>query len=178
SKLTQPFELYHGDVLIAAITSCTNTSNPTVLIAAGLLAKKAVEKGLSVKKHIKTSLAPGSRVVTEYLNAAGLMPYLEQLGFNLAGYGCTTCIGNSGPLPEIIEECVVKDDLICSAVLSGNRNFEARIHANIRANFLASPPLVVAYALAGTVLKDLTTEPIGMGKDNQPVWLKDIWPSS
>lgn len=177
-KINHAIELHHGDVLIAAITSCTNTSNPTVLIAAGLLAKKAVEKGLSVKRHIKTSLAPGSRVVTEYLNAAGLMPYLDQLGFNLAGYGCTTCIGNSGPLPEIIEESVIKDDLVCSAVLSGNRNFEARIHANIRANFLASPPLVVAYALAGTVLKDLTTEPIGIGNDNQPVWLRDIWPSS
>ncbi len=177
-KVDQPVELHHGDVLIAAITSCTNTSNPTVLIAAGLLAKKAVEKGLSVKRHIKTSLAPGSRVVTEYLTAAGLLPYLEQLGFSLAGYGCTTCIGNSGPLPEIVEECVVKEDLVCSAVLSGNRNFEARIHANIRANFLASPPLVVAYAIAGTVLKDLDTEPLGIGKDNQPVWLRDIWPSS
>ncbi|MCO6428787.1 aconitate hydratase [Nitrosomonas communis] len=176
--LSKPVELRHGDVLIAAITSCTNTSNPTVLLAAGLLAKKAVEKGLSVKHHIKTSLAPGSRVVTEYLTAAGLLPYLEQLGFSLAGYGCTTCIGNSGPLPELIEECVVKEDLICSAVLSGNRNFEARIHANIRANFLASPPLVVAYAIAGTALKDLTTEPLGLGKDNQPVWLRDIWPSS
>lgn len=177
-KVVQPIELHHGDVLIAAITSCTNTSNPAVLIGAGLLAKKAVEKGLSVKRHIKTSLAPGSRVVTEYLIAAGLLPYLEQLGFNLAGYGCTTCIGNSGPLPEIIEESVVKEDLICSAVLSGNRNFEARIHANIRANFLASPPLVVAYAIVGTVLKDLTSEPLGLGKDNQPVWLRDIWPSN
>ncbi|MDV6344181.1 aconitate hydratase [Nitrosomonas sp. Is37] len=177
-KVNYPVELHHGDVLIAAITSCTNTSNPTVLIGAGLLAKKAVEKGLSVKSHIKTSLAPGSRVVTEYLIAAGLMPYLEQLGFNLAGYGCTTCIGNSGPLPELIEECVVKEDLVCSAVLSGNRNFEARIHANIRANFLASPPLVVAYAIAGTVLKDLDTEPLALGKNNQPVWLRDIWPSS
>ncbi|SDG97161.1 aconitate hydratase [Nitrosomonas sp. Nm132] len=176
--LNKPVELHHGDVLIAAITSCTNTSNPTVLIAAGLLAKKAVEKGLSVKRHIKTSLAPGSRVVTEYLTAAGLLPYLEQLGFSLAGYGCTTCIGNSGPLPEIIEESVVKEDLVCSAVLSGNRNFEARIHANIRANFLASPPLVVAYAIAGTVLKNLDTEPLGLGKNNQPVWLRDIWPSS
>ncbi|SDW51350.1 aconitate hydratase [Nitrosomonas communis] len=177
-KVDHPVELHHGDVLIAAITSCTNTSNPTVLIAAGLLAKKAVEKGLNVKRHIKTSLAPGSRVVTEYLTATGLLPYLERLGFSLAGYGCTTCIGNSGPLPEIVEECVVKEDLVCSAVLSGNRNFEARIHANIRANFLASPPLVVAYAIAGTVLKDLDTEPLGVGKDNQPVWLRDIWPSS
>lgn len=177
-KVNHPVELHHGDVLIAAITSCTNTSNPTVLIAAGLLAKKAVEKGLSVERTVKTSLAPGSRVVTEYLTAAGLLPYLEQLGFNLAGYGCTTCIGNSGPLPELIEECVVQEDLICSAVLSGNRNFEARIHGNIRANFLASPPLVVAYAIAGSVLKDLTTESLGLGKDNQPVWLRDIWPSS
>ncbi len=171
-------ELHHGDVLIAAITSCTNTSNPAVLIAAGLLAKKAVEKGLSVRRHIKTSLAPGSRVVTEYLTAAGLMPYLEQLGFSLAGYGCTTCIGNSGPLLETIEETVVKEDLICTAVLSGNRNFEARIHANIRANFLASPPLVVAYAIAGTVLKDLTRESLGIGKEGRPVWLRDIWPTS
>ncbi|MCC6917452.1 aconitate hydratase [Nitrosomonas sp.] len=174
----QSIGLHHGDILIAAITSCTNTSNPSVLIAAGLLAKKAVEKGLTVRKHIKTSLAPGSRVVTEYLNAAGLMPYLEQLGFSLAGYGCTTCIGNSGPLAEVIEETVVKDDLVCAAVLSGNRNFEARVHPNIRANFLASPPLVVAYAIAGTVLKDLTREPLGDGKDGKPVWLHDIWPGS
>lgn len=173
-----PIELHHGDILIAAITSCTNTSNPSVLIAAGLLAKKAVEKGLTVKHHVKTSLAPGSRVVTEYLRAAGLMPYLEQLGFSLAGYGCTTCIGNSGPLPEVVEETVVKNDMVCAAVLSGNRNFEARIHPNIRANFLASPPLVVAYAIAGTVLKDPTHEPLGTGKDGQPVWLRDIWPSS
>ena len=171
-------DLGHGDILIAAITSCTNTSNPSVLIAAGLVAKKAVEKGLSVKHHIKTSLAPGSRVVTEYLTATGLLPYLEQLGFNIAGYGCTTCIGNTGPLAEPIEEAIIKNELVCAAVLSGNRNFEARIHANIRANFLASPPLVVAYAIAGTVLKDLTTEPVGIGKDNSPVWLKDIWPSS
>ena len=174
----RPIELHHGDILIAAITSCTNTSNPSVLIAAGLLAKKAVEKGLSVKKHIKTSLAPGSRVVTEYLGAAGLLPYLEQLGFSLAGYGCTTCIGNSGPLLEIIEETIVKDDLVCAAVLSGNRNFEARVHPNIRANFLASPPLVVAYAIAGTVLKNLTQQPLGEGKDGKPVWLQDIWPDS
>ena len=171
-------DLGHGDVLIAAITSCTNTSNPSVLIAAGLLAKKAVEKGLSVKHHIKTSLAPGSRVVTDYLTVTGLLPYLEQLGFNLVGYGCTTCIGNAGPLADPIEEAIVKNDLVCAAVLSGNRNFEARIHSNIRANFLASPPLVVAYAIAGTVLKDLTNEPLGTGKNNQPVWLKDIWPSS
>ena len=172
-----PFALGHGDILIAAITSCTNTSNPSVLIAAGLLAKKAVEKGLTVKQHIKTSLAPGSRVVTEYLTATGLLPYLEKLGFNLAGYGCTTCIGNSGPLSEPIEEAVVTNDLVCAAVLSGNRNFEARIHPSIRANFLASPPLVVAYAIAGTMLKDLMTEPLGIGEDNKPVWLGDVWPS-
>ncbi|SCY60922.1 aconitase [Nitrosospira sp. Nl5] len=172
-----PFDLGHGDVLIAAITSCTNTSNPSVLLAAGLLAKKAVEKGLKVKRHIKTSLAPGSRVVTEYLTATGLLPYLEELGFNLAGYGCTTCIGNSGPLSDPIEEAVVTNELVCAAVLSGNRNFEARIHPNIRANFLASPPLVVAYAIAGTMLRDLTTEPLGLGEDGKPVWLGDIWPS-
>jgi aconitate hydratase len=171
-----PIDLSHGDILIAAITSCTNTSNPSVLIAAGLLAKKAVERGLTVKRYIKTSLAPGSRVVTEYLSAAGLLTYLEKLGFNLAGYGCTTCIGNSGPLSEPIEEAVIENDLVCAAVLSGNRNFEARIHPSIRANFLGSPPLVVAYALAGTMLKDLSSEPLGLGKDGKPVWLRDIWP--
>jgi aconitate hydratase len=149
-----------------------------VLIAAGLLAKKAVEKGLKVKRHIKTSLAPGSRVVTEYLTVTGLLPYLEELGFNLVGYGCTTCIGNSGPLLTAIEETVVKNDLVCAAVLSGNRNFEARIHPNIHANFLASPPLVVSYAIAGTMLKDLMTEPLGIGKDGKSVWLGDIWPSN
>jgi aconitate hydratase len=167
-----------GDVVIAAITSCTNTSNPGVLLAAGLLAKKAVERGLSVKKHVKTSLAPGSRVVTDYLTRAGLMPFLEKLGFYLAGYGCTTCIGNTGPLAEPIDEAIVKNDLVCAAVLSGNRNFEARIHPNIRANFLASPPLVVAYAIAGTVLRDLMTEPIGKGAKGEDVWIGDIWPSS
>ncbi len=167
-----------GDVLIAAITSCTNTSNPGVLLAAGLLAKKAVARGLTVKPHVKTSLAPGSRVVTEYLQRAGLLPHLEQLGFYLAGYGCTTCIGNSGPLAEPIEQAVVHNDLVCAAVLSGNRNFEARIHPNIRANFLASPPLVVAYAIAGTVLRDLMTEPLGKGRDGADVWIGDIWPSS
>ncbi len=167
----------HGDVLIAAITSCTNTSNPGVLIAAGLLAKKAVERGLTVKKHVKTSLAPGSRVVTDYLKKAGLLPYLEKLGFYLAGYGCTTCIGNSGPLAQPIEEAIVKNDLICASVLSGNRNFEARIHANIKANFLASPPLVVAYAIAGTMLKDLMKEPLGKGKNGKDVWIGDVWPS-
>ena len=170
-------ELKHGDVLIAAITSCTNTSNPGVLLAAGLLAKKAVERGLTVKPHIKTSLAPGSRVVTEYLGKAGLLPYLEKLGFNLAAYGCTTCIGNSGPLAQPIEEAIVKNDLVCAAVLSGNRNFEARIHPNIRANFLASPPLVVAYALAGSVLVDFKTQALGKGKDGKDVYIGHIWPT-
>ncbi len=167
-----------GDVIIAAITSCTNTSNPSVLLAAGLLAKKATERGLTVKKHIKTSLAPGSRVVTEYLIKAGLLPYLEKLGFYLAGYGCTTCIGNAGPLAEPIEEAIVRNDLIGAAVLSGNRNFEARIHPNLRANFLASPPLVVAYAIAGTMLKDLMSEPLGTGTKGEDVWIGDVWPSS
>ncbi len=177
-KTRDGIDIGSGDVLIAAITSCTNTSNPSVLIAAGLLAKKAVDKGLTVNKHIKTSLAPGSRVVTEYLKAAGLLPYLEQLGFFLSAYGCTTCIGNAGPLAEPIEETIVANDLVCCAVLSGNRNFEARIHPNIRANFLASPPLVVAYAIAGTVRKDLMTEPLGKGKDGKPVFIGDVWPSS
>ncbi len=167
-----------GDVLIAAITSCTNTSNPGVLLAAGLLAKKAVERGLTVRPHIKTSLAPGSRVVTDYLTKTGLLPYLEQLGFAVAAYGCTTCIGNAGDLSPEINDAIVSNDLICAAVLSGNRNFEARIHPNLKANFLASPPLVVAYAIAGTVLRDLTTESLGNGKDGKPVFLKDIWPTS
>ena len=171
-------EIRNGDVLIAAITSCTNTSNPGVLLAAGLLAKKAVELGLTVKPHIKTSLAPGSRVVTEYLAKAGLTPYLDKLGFNLAAYGCTTCIGNAGPLAQPIEETIVKNDLVCAAVLSGNRNFEARIHPNLRANFLASPPLVVAYAIAGTMLKDFRTEPLGKSKDGQDVYIGHIWPSA
>jgi len=183
-ELQKPYRTYdgldirNGDVLIAAITSCTNTSNPGVLLAAGLLAKKAVELGLKVKPHIKTSLAPGSRVVTEYLTKAGLLPYLEKLGFYLAGYGCTTCIGNSGPLSQPIEEAIVKNELVCAAVLSGNRNFEARIHANIRANFLASPPLVVAYAIAGTVLKDFKTEPLGKSTDGQDVYIGHIWPGA
>jgi len=168
----------NGDVLIAAITSCTNTSNPGVLLAAGLLAKKAVEAGLRVKPHIKTSLAPGSRIVTEYLTQTGLLPYLEKLGFALAGYGCTTCIGNSGDLTPEINEAISESDLVCAAVLSGNRNFEARIHPSIKANFLASPPLVVAYALAGTVLTDLMTEPVGKGHGGKDVWLGDIWPTS
>jgi aconitate hydratase len=165
-----------GDVIIAAITSCTNTSNPSVLLAAGLLAKKAVLKGLTVDKKIKTSFAPGSRVVTEYLEKAGLLQYLEKLGFYLAAYGCTTCIGNSGPLDKGIEESVVTHELVCAAVLSGNRNFEARIHPNLRANFLMSPPLVVAFALAGTVLWDPETEPLGTGHSGGQVYLRDIWP--
>lgn len=167
----------HGDVLIAAITSCTNTSNPSVMLAAGLLAKKAVEKGLTRKPTVKASLGPGSRVVSEYLKKAGLQPYLDQIGFNVVGYGCTTCIGNSGPLDSRIEDVVVKNDLVGASVLSGNRNFEARVHQNIKANFLMSPPLVVAFALAGRVDIDMTTEPIGRGKDGSDVYLKDIWPS-
>ncbi|MEO7157629.1 MAG: aconitate hydratase, partial [Vicinamibacterales bacterium] len=170
-------DIGNGDVLIAAITSCTNTSNPGVLLAAGLLAKKAVARGLTVSPGIKTSLAPGSRVVTDYLTKAGLLPYLEQLGFGVTAYGCTTCIGNAGDLTPEINEAISRNDLVCAAVLSGNRNFEARIHPNLKANFLASPPLVVAYAIAGTVLKDLTTEPLGVDKDG-PVYLKDIWPTS
>ncbi len=175
---TADFDLGNGDVLIAAITSCTNTSNPGVLLAAGLLAKKAVEAGLKVQPHIKTSLAPGSRIVTQYLEQAGLLPYLEKLGFNVAGYGCTTCIGNAGDLTPEINETITQNDLVCAAVLSGNRNFEARIHPNIKANFLASPPLVVAYAIAGTVLTDLMTQPVGKGKGGKDVYLGDIWPSS
>ena len=167
----------HGSVLIAAITSCTNTSNPSVMLAAGLLAKKAVEKGLKVNPLVKTSLAPGSRVVTDYLGKTGLTPYLDQLGFQTVGYGCTTCIGNSGPLAAPIEEAVVKNDLVAASVLSGNRNFEARVHQNIKANFLMSPPLVVAFALAGRADIDLSTEPIGNDRDGKPVLLKDIWPT-
>jgi aconitate hydratase len=170
-------EIGHGSVLIAAITSCTNTSNPSVMLAAGLLAKKAVERGLTVNPLVKTSLAPGSRVVSDYLNKAGLQKYLDQLGFNLVGYGCTTCIGNSGPLHPAIEDAVVKNDLVVAAVLSGNRNFEARVHQNIKANFLMSPPLVIAFALAGRVDIDLAHDPLGTGKDGKPVLLKDIWPS-
>jgi aconitate hydratase len=167
----------HGSVLIAAITSCTNTSNPSVMLAAGLLAKKAVEKGLTVNSTVKASLAPGSRVVSDYLNKTGLQPFLDKLGFNLVGYGCTTCIGNSGPLAAPIEDAVVKNNLVAASVLSGNRNFEARVHQNIKANFLMSPPLVVAFALAGRVDIDLAHEPLGTGKDGRPVLLKDIWPS-
>ena len=167
----------HGSVLIAAITSCTNTSNPSVMLAAGLLAKKAVERGLKVNPTVKSSLAPGSRVVTDYLTKTGLQPYLDQLGFQTVGYGCTTCIGNSGPLAPAIEEAVVKNDIVAASVLSGNRNFEARVHQNIKSNFLMSPPLVVAFALAGRVDIDLTTEPIGTGQDGSAVYLKDIWPT-
>jgi len=166
-----------GSVLIAAITSCTNTSNPGVMVAAGLLAKKAVEKGLRVNPAVKTSLAPGSRVVTDYLRKTGLQPYLNKLGFNLVGYGCTTCIGNSGPLDPAIEEAVVKNELIAAAVLSGNRNFEARVHPSIKANFLMSPPLVVAFALAGRVDIDLSCEPLGRAKSGEPVFLADLWPA-
>jgi aconitate hydratase len=167
-----------GSVVIAAITSCTNTSNPSVLIGAGLLARNAVERGLHTQPWVKTSLAPGSKVVTDYLTKAGLQEYLDLLGFNLVGYGCTTCIGNSGPLPSDVAEAVADRDLIVAAVLSGNRNFEGRIHPQVRANYLASPPLVVAYALAGRMDIDMTTEPLGTGSDGRPVWLKDIWPSN
>jgi len=171
------FELKHGDVVIAAITSCTNTSNPSVMVAAGLLAKKAVEKGLSVPPHVKTSLAPGSRVVTDYFEKSGLDKYLEKVGFYTVGYGCTTCIGNSGPLPEAISQAVKKNDLVVSGVLSGNRNFEGRINPDVKANYLASPPLVVAYALAGTTDIDFLNEPIGAGDKGAPVYLRDIWPT-
>jgi aconitate hydratase len=177
-EVTDKVKLHNGDVLIAAITSCTNTSNPSVLLAAGLLAKKAVEAGLTVAPHIKTSLAPGSRIVTEYLTKTGLLPYLSKLGFELAAYGCTTCIGNAGDLTAELNESIVKNDVVAAAVLSGNRNFEARIHPNIRANFLASPPLVVAYAIAGNITRDLMTEPVGQGKGGKDIYLGDIWPTS
>jgi len=170
--------LCDGDVVIAAITSCTNTSNPSVLLGAGLVAKRAIEHGLKVPAHVKTSLAPGSKVVVDYLNDAGLLPYLEGLGFHLAAFGCTTCIGNSGPLLPEIEEAITQNDLNVAAVLSGNRNFEARIHQRIKSNFLMSPMLVVAFALAGRVDKDLTTEPVGHNPQGRPVFLKDIWPSN
>jgi aconitate hydratase len=169
--------LGHGTVVISAITSCTNTSNPSVMIGAGLLAKKAVEKGLKSKPWVKTSLAPGSKVVTDYLKDTGLLPHLERLGFYLVGYGCTTCLGNSGPLPEPISAAIQEGDLVAVAVLSGNRNFEGRIHHQVRANYLASPPLVVAYALAGRMDIDITTEPIGHDPKGSPVYLKDIWPT-
>ncbi|MFM9436786.1 aconitate hydratase [Janthinobacterium sp. CG_23.3] len=177
-ETTNGVKVSNGDVLIAAITSCTNTSNPSVMLAAGLLAKKAVEAGLKVAPHIKTSLAPGSRVVTEYLSAAGLLPYMEKLGFGLTAYGCTTCIGNAGDLTPEMNAAIAANDIVASAVLSGNRNFEARIHPNIRSNFLASPPLVVAYAIAGNMTRDLMTEPVGKGKGGKDVYLGDIWPSS
>ncbi len=170
-------QLEHGSVVIAAITSCTNTSNPSVMIGAGLVAKKAVEKGLTRKPWVKTSLAPGSKVVTDYLKRAGLDTYLDQIGFNLVGYGCTTCIGNSGPLPEEVSAEIGERGLVVASVLSGNRNFEGRIQQDVRANYLASPPLVVAYALAGSMNVDLTTEPLGTGTDGKPVYLKDVWPT-
>ncbi len=174
----EDYDVGHGDVVIAAITSCTNTSNPSVLIAAGLLAKNAVAKGLKVKPWVKTSLAPGSQVVTDYLAKAGLTKSLDALGFNLVGYGCTTCIGNSGPLPEPVSKAIQDGDLVACSVLSGNRNFEGRVNPDVRANYLASPPLVVAYALAGSMKIDLANEPLGLGKGGKPVYLKDIWPSS
>ena len=164
--------------MIAAITSCTNTSNPAVMIGAGLLAKKAVERGLVTRPWVKTSLAPGSKVVSEYLRASGLLPYLEALGFHVVGYGCTTCIGNSGPLPDPVADAVRDNDLVVSAVLSGNRNFEGRINALVRMNYLASPPLVVAYALAGTVDIDLAREPLGFDRNGDPVFLTEVWPTS
>ncbi|MEX0639342.1 MAG: aconitate hydratase AcnA, partial [Balneolaceae bacterium] len=171
-------EMKHGNVVIAAITSCTNTSNPSVMLGAGIIAKKAVERGLKVPPFVKTSLAPGSRVVTEYLNEAGLTDYMDRLGFNLVGYGCTTCIGNSGPLPDAVVKAIEEGELVVAGVLSGNRNFEGRIHPHVKANFLASPPLVVAYALAGRVDIDLETEPIGKDGDGKDVFLKEIWPTS
>ncbi|WP_285896405.1 aconitate hydratase AcnA [Coxiella-like endosymbiont of Rhipicephalus sanguineus] len=177
-KSTDDMDLHHGDVMIAAITSCTNTSNPSVMLAAGLLAKKAVEKGLQRKPWVKSSLAPGSKVVTDYLQKTRLISYLEKLGFYLVGYGCTTCIGNSGPLPETIAKTITENDLIVSAVLSGNRNFEGRIHPLVKANWLASPPLVVAFALAGTTRIDLTKDPVGINAQSEPVYLHDIWPSN
>ncbi|MEO6340084.1 MAG: aconitate hydratase AcnA, partial [Caulobacteraceae bacterium] len=172
------FDVGHGDVVIAAITSCTNTSNPSVLIAAGLVARKAREKGLTVKPWVKTSLAPGSQVVTDYLNNAGLTPDLDALGFNLVGYGCTTCIGNSGPLAPAISEAITDGDLVACSVLSGNRNFEGRVNPDVRANYLASPPLVVAYALAGSMQIDLMSEPLGQDPNGNPVYLRDVWPSN
>jgi aconitate hydratase len=174
----EDYELEHGSVVIAAITSCTNTSNPTVMVGAGLLAKNAVERGLQRKPWVKSSLAPGAKVVTDYFDQAGLTPYLDELGFNLVGYGCTTCIGNSGPLPEPISKAVAEGDLVVCAVLSGNRNFEARIHGEVKANYLASPPLVVAYALAGRMDVDLIAEPIGQDRDGNDVYLQELWPSS
>ncbi len=169
--------LDHGSVVIAAITSCTNTSNPSVMMAAGMLAKKAVEKGLTVPPWVKTSLAPGSRVVTDYYENAGLLPYLEKLRFNVVGYGCTTCIGNSGPLPTDVSKSIDEHGLVAVSVLSGNRNFEGRVNVDVRANYLMSPPLVVAYALAGRIGHNFESEPLGKDKDGKPVYLKDIWPT-
>src|SRR5690606_23741616 len=169
--------LKNGDVVIAAITSCTNTSNPSVMLAAGLLARKARTRGLTRKPWVKTSLAPGSKVVTEYLAKAGLQSDLDALGFQLVGYGCTTCIGNSGPLPDVIDRAIYEGDLMVASVLSGNRNFEGRIHQSVKTNWLASPPLVVAYALAGSVKIDLTRDPIGKDTQGNAVYLRDIWPS-
>jgi len=166
-----------GDVVIAAITSCTNTSNPDVMLQAGMLAKNAVEKGLSVRPYIKCSLSPGSHVVTQYYKEAGVQSYLDKLGFTTTGYGCMTCIGNSGEIPEVVQNTIVENDLIAAAVLSGNRNFEGRVHPHTRANYLASPPLVVAYALAGSVNFDFDTQPLGKDKQGKDVYLKDIWPS-
>jgi aconitate hydratase len=176
-KTTTASKVKHGSVVIAAITSCTNTSNPSVMLAAGLLAKKAVEKGLTVPSWVKSSLAPGSKVVTEYLAKAGLTPYLDKLKFNLVGYGCTTCIGNSGPLPQEVSDAVAENDLVVVSVLSGNRNFEGRINSEVRANYLMSPPLVVAYAIAGRIDFDIYNEPLATGKDGKPVFLKDVWPT-
>ncbi|RYG62745.1 aconitate hydratase, partial [bacterium] len=170
--------LTHGAVVIAAITSCTNTSNPSVMLAAGLLAQKAVAKGLTVKPWVKTSLAPGSKVVTEYLREAGVLESLEKLKFHVVGYGCTTCIGNSGPLPDEVSHAIVSGKLVASAVLSGNRNFEGRVNPDVRANYLASPPLVVAYAIAGSLFVDITKEPLGIGSDGRDVYLRDIWPTT
>src|SRR3989440_10060314 len=177
-EMKMPVDDGHGDVLIAAITSCTNTSNPSVMLAAGILAKKAVEKGLHIRPEVKTSPAPGSRVVSRYLEKTGLQPYLDKLGFTTVGYGCTTCIGNSGPLDPHVESLVTKNDVIAASVLSGNRNFEARVHQSIKANFLMSPPLVVAFAIAGRVDLDLEKDPIGLGRDGKPVFLRDLWPSA
>src|SRR4029079_11941170 len=173
----EELELQDGSVVIAAITSCTNTSNPQVMLGAALLAKKAAERVLERKPWVKSSLAPGSRVVTDYYDKAGLTPYLEELGFNTVGYGCTTCIGNSGPLPEPISAAVEEGGLVVCSVLSGNRNFEARIHPEVKANYLASPPLVVAYALAGRMDLDLTNDPLGQDEDGNDVFLSDVWPS-
>lgn len=171
------YQFNHGSVVIAAITSCTNTSNPDVMLAAGLLAKNAIAKGLSVAPYIKTSLSPGSHVVTEYFEQAGVQEYLDQLGFTTTGYGCMTCIGNSGEIPDEVQNCIIDNDLVASAVLSGNRNFEGRVHPHTRANYLASPPLVVAYALAGSVDFDFENTPLGNDQQGNPVFLREIWPT-